>query len=536
MFGTKMTDEFFAVHTGGDVAFVNGVLKQLLAIGRHRPRVRHRRTPSGFDGVLERARGRVVRSTSKRRRARPRADMERFAAHVRATRTRRCSCGRWGSPSTSTASTTSQRSSTSGSRAATSAVRAPGSCRSAATRACRAAPRWAATPPRSPAASRSTRAQRRRPRGRSGASRFRRPAGPRPRRRWSRPRARGEHRRAVVERRQLPRRAARARHHVAPPSRARRCACTKTSCVTHQMLVDPGETVVLLPAATRYEQDGGGTSTTTERRVAFSPEIAGPRVGEARSRSGRSSSTSPGASDRNAPIVSGARRRRRSATRSRASCPRTRASSHLRETGDAIQVGGARLCEGGVVPDARRHGPLQRGRARRTERASDGRFVLSTRRGQAVQLDGVEGRRPAHRRRRATRCFLSDVGRRRARASRDGDAVLVRSRLRRDAGAACTSRRSAPGNVQAFFPEANVLLVAEPSRPDLRRARLQRGRRGGPGRDDARRAARAASSTRPTRSPCAVAAIDRDAIARPHRSSPASTRSTSSPTPPRSPC
>ena len=49
------------------------------------------------------------------------------------------------------------------------------------------------------------------------------------------------------------------------------------------MLVDPGEVVVLLPAATRYEQVGGGTSTTTERRVAFSPEVPGPRVGEARS-------------------------------------------------------------------------------------------------------------------------------------------------------------------------------------------------------------------------------------------------------------
>src|SRR3954447_1909458 len=33
MFGTKMTDEFFAVHTGGDVAFLNGVLKALLATG-----------------------------------------------------------------------------------------------------------------------------------------------------------------------------------------------------------------------------------------------------------------------------------------------------------------------------------------------------------------------------------------------------------------------------------------------------------------------------------------------------------------------
>src|SRR5439155_12931669 len=53
--------------------------------------------------------------------------------------------------------------------------------------------------------------------------------------------------------------------------------------LSSQMLVDPGDTVVLLPAATRYEQRGGGTQTTTERRIVFSPEIPGSRVGEARS-------------------------------------------------------------------------------------------------------------------------------------------------------------------------------------------------------------------------------------------------------------
>ena len=52
--------------------------------------------------------------------------------------------------------------------------------------------------------------------------------------------------------------------------------------VSSQMLVDPGEAVLLLPATTRYEVPGGGTETTTERRVAFSPEIPGPRIGEAR--------------------------------------------------------------------------------------------------------------------------------------------------------------------------------------------------------------------------------------------------------------
>ena len=48
-------------------------------------------------------------------------------------------------------------------------------------------------------------------------------------------------------------------------------------------LIDPGELLVLLPAQTRYEQKGGGTSTSTERRIRFSPEIPGhPVIGEAK--------------------------------------------------------------------------------------------------------------------------------------------------------------------------------------------------------------------------------------------------------------
>ena len=48
------------------------------------------------------------------------------------------------------------------------------------------------------------------------------------------------------------------------------------------MLVEPSDTVLLLPATTRYESPGGGTETSTERRIVFSPEIAGRRIGEAR--------------------------------------------------------------------------------------------------------------------------------------------------------------------------------------------------------------------------------------------------------------
>src|SRR5204862_7465456 len=49
-----------------------------------------------------------------------------------------------------------------------------------------------------------------------------------------------------------------------------------------QMLVEPKEDVLIFPALTRYEQPGGGTETTTERRVLFSPEIPGPRPAAAR--------------------------------------------------------------------------------------------------------------------------------------------------------------------------------------------------------------------------------------------------------------
>jgi molybdopterin-dependent oxidoreductase alpha subunit len=48
------------------------------------------------------------------------------------------------------------------------------------------------------------------------------------------------------------------------------------------MLVDGDGDVVLLPAATRYESAGGGTETSTERRIIFSPEIPGRRIGAAK--------------------------------------------------------------------------------------------------------------------------------------------------------------------------------------------------------------------------------------------------------------
>jgi molybdopterin-dependent oxidoreductase alpha subunit len=52
--------------------------------------------------------------------------------------------------------------------------------------------------------------------------------------------------------------------------------------LSSSMLVDGEGDVVLLPATTRYESPGGGTETSTERRIIFSPEIPGRRIGSAK--------------------------------------------------------------------------------------------------------------------------------------------------------------------------------------------------------------------------------------------------------------
>src|SRR5207253_2666774 len=52
--------------------------------------------------------------------------------------------------------------------------------------------------------------------------------------------------------------------------------------LSSQMLIEPADTVLVLPATTRYEIPGGVTETSTERRVIFSPCIDGGPVAEAR--------------------------------------------------------------------------------------------------------------------------------------------------------------------------------------------------------------------------------------------------------------
>ena len=129
MFGTRLADEWFDVHTGGDLAFLIGVFKALLESedngndnGIDESFVRER--TRGFDaardaahaaewGVLEADSGASV------------DDMRRFA-QLLITRPNGSSCGRWASRSTRTASTPSARSSTSVSRVDSWGVRISG--------------------------------------------------------------------------------------------------------------------------------------------------------------------------------------------------------------------------------------------------------------------------------------------------------------------------------------------------------------------------------------------------------------------------
>jgi molybdopterin-dependent oxidoreductase alpha subunit len=229
--------------------------------------------------------------------------------------------------------------------------------------------------------------------------------------------------------------------------------------VSHQMLVDPGELVVLLPAATRYEQEGGGTSTTTERRVAFSPEIHGPRVGEARSEwrifAEVARRVRPDIADRFGCDSAAAIR-----TEIARVVPAYAGIERLSATGDAIQIGGERLCEGGEFPTADGRASFSVVRVEPRD-VPEGMFVLSTRRGKQFNsmvwndVDPLTGAA-----RDALFVAADDAA---SLGVREGAPVIVRSAFG-EMRARVHVAPIRPGNVQAFFPEANSLLA--PARRD----------------------------------------------------------------------
>jgi len=222
------------------------------------------------------------------------------------------------------------------------------------------------------------------------------------------------------------------------------------------MLLD-SDAVLLLPARTRYEQPGGGTVTSTERRIRFSPEIAGPRPGEARSEWEILSDL--------AQLVLPHERRGalyyRTAAEIRTEMDRVmplyKGIGGLMREGDWVQYGGQRLLEGGVcpkMPDGRaRFSPLELPET--PTRREPARFLLTTRRGSQFNSMVFAEVDP-----------LSGVGRRDIIISREdaaacghmpGDAVRLRSAVGEFAGRARIGE-VARGCLVALWPEVNVLI------------------------------------------------------------------------------
>jgi anaerobic selenocysteine-containing dehydrogenase len=112
--------------------------------------------------------------------------------------------------------------------------------------------------------------------------------------------------------------------------------------LTDQMFIPAKDEVILLPAKTRYEQDDGGTETSTERRIMFSPEI--PRqLGEARAEWKILRDIAAAVYPERAHLLgceTGWKMREEIAR----VIPFYDGIQNLREIGDAIQYGGPHLC------------------------------------------------------------------------------------------------------------------------------------------------------------------------------------------------
>ena len=238
--------------------------------------------------------------------------------------------------------------------------------------------------------------------------------------------------------------------------------------LSSSMLVDGAGDVIVLPAATRYESAGGGTETSTERRIIFSPEIDGRRVGSARpewavfrdvmTRSRPERADGVGLTD-------AAAIRREIAE----AIPLYRGIETLAVKGDQVQWGGRMLYADGrfATPDGKaRFAPVSIGRSpaiRASSSPGGTAFVVSTRRGK--QFNSM-----------VQRAVDPLTGARREDILISGDDLAAlglqegaRVRLRSDAGTFTGTLRAAPikpGNLEVHWPEGNTLLSAAAVDPE----------------------------------------------------------------------
>jgi molybdopterin-dependent oxidoreductase alpha subunit len=222
--------------------------------------------------------------------------------------------------------------------------------------------------------------------------------------------------------------------------------------LTDQVFIPAREEVILLPAKTRYEQDDGGTETTTERRIIFSPEI--PRqVGEAKAEWKILRELAIRARPECAHLLNcetGAAMRDEIAR----VVPFYDGFQHLRKTGDAFQYGGPHLCANWQfpTPDGKAHFravPLPNVGRRA------GEFEVSTRRGKQfntliyAEIDPLNGApRDA--------VFMNPDDAAHLHLS-NADTIALRNNLGTYQGRVFLAP-IAPGNLQIHWPEGNVII------------------------------------------------------------------------------
>ena len=225
------------------------------------------------------------------------------------------------------------------------------------------------------------------------------------------------------------------------------------------MLVEPSDTVLLLPATTRYEIPGGVTETTTERRIIYSPSIRhdggeSRTLGECRPEwevlcevVSRVRPEPAGALD----FADTASVRAEIALVQ----PRYAGIEDLKRKGDQFQWGGAQLFE-----DGRFATPSGRARFHPAEPPADrelldGELFLSTRRGRQFNSMVHDGRDPLTGLERSDLLMNAEDGR--ARGIGAGQRVVVSSPVSRIEFVARFGQIKT-GNVEAHWPECMELL------------------------------------------------------------------------------
>jgi molybdopterin-dependent oxidoreductase alpha subunit len=220
-----------------------------------------------------------------------------------------------------------------------------------------------------------------------------------------------------------------------------------------QMLLDPAETVIILPAQTRYEQKGGGTETSTERMIYFSPEIPGRRIGEAKSEweifVELAEHVYP---ERRAQIHFDAAQQIREEIAKAA--PFYRGIQYLKKKGDAVQWGGIRLCDGPYfkTADGKAHFATP---APPEKKLSHGQFYVATRRGKQFnsmvqsEYDPLTGGR-------RDEVFMSPEDAKEL-GLREGEPLVLKNALGEFRGRVKIVPIR-PGNLQVHWPEGNHLI------------------------------------------------------------------------------